>query len=147
MQQDERYRAQKEALSAHYAGGDVVGAVRTALKNLAGEAGLTPEDTAPFDDPTSGAGRRRGTGRPARSPGRPAGAGCGCGIGGPSRHLAWTYGCRVTGIDLTAPYCEAACLIAERLGLGGALTYLHGDALNLPFPKGRSTWSGPSTRP
>ena len=28
----------------------------------------------------------------------------GCGIGGPSRHLAEDYGCKVTGIDLTGDY-------------------------------------------
>src|SRR5579863_6590162 len=30
----------------------------------------------------------------------------GSGAGGPSRHLASTIGCRVTGIDLTDEYCQ-----------------------------------------
>ena len=35
----------------------------------------------------------------------------GCGIGGPSRVLAVVYGCRVTGIDLVAEYCQVAKLL------------------------------------
>jgi 2-polyprenyl-3-methyl-5-hydroxy-6-metoxy-1,4-benzoquinol methylase len=41
----------------------------------------------------------------------------GSGIGGPSRFLASTFGCRVTGIDLTREYCEVANALAERVGL------------------------------
>jgi len=138
MQRDEQHRDQKESLSNHYAGGDVVGAVRTILNSLAGGAGdLTPEDTAPFDE-FHIRGREATVELAARLNLQASQRvlDVGCGLGGPSRHLAWTYGCRVSGIDLTAPYCEASCLIAERLGLDGALTYLHGDALNLPFPEG-----------
>ena len=32
----------------------------------------------------------------------------GSGVGGPARFLAATYGCRVTGIDLSEPFVEAA---------------------------------------
>jgi 2-polyprenyl-3-methyl-5-hydroxy-6-metoxy-1,4-benzoquinol methylase len=32
----------------------------------------------------------------------------GSGLGGPARTLAETYGCRVTGIDLTQAFCDAA---------------------------------------
>jgi SAM-dependent methyltransferase len=138
MQRDEQHRDQKESLIKHYAGGDVVGAVRTTLNSLVAEArDLTPEDTAPFDEFHIRG--REATVELAARLNLQAGQrvlDVGCGLGGPSRHLAWTYGCRVSGIDLTAPYCEAAGLIAERLGLDGALTYLHGDALNLPFPDG-----------
>lgn len=57
----------------------------------------------------------------------------GCGIGGPSRFLAATRGCRVTGIDLTAEYCEVAAMLAARTGLADRVTYRQGDALKLPF--------------
>ena len=32
----------------------------------------------------------------------------GCGIGGPARYLAERFGCRVSGVDITEPFAEAA---------------------------------------
>lgn len=58
----------------------------------------------------------------------------GCGIGGPSRFIANEYGCRVTGIDITEAYCQAAQMLAERVGLSNLATYQQGDACDLPFP-------------
>ena len=58
----------------------------------------------------------------------------GSGIGGPSRCLAHEFGCRVTGIDLTEEYCRVATMLAERIGLSKLVSYIQGDALNLPFP-------------
>ena len=41
----------------------------------------------------------------------------GSGIGGPARYVARRFGCRVSGIDLTAEFCEVARHLASRLGL------------------------------
>ncbi len=57
----------------------------------------------------------------------------GCGIGGPARHLAAAFGCRVTGLDLTEEYCRVAAMLAARTGLSGLVDYRHGDALAMPF--------------
>jgi ubiquinone/menaquinone biosynthesis C-methylase UbiE len=57
----------------------------------------------------------------------------GSGLGGPSRFLAATYRCRVTGIDVTESYCRIASLLAERMGVEHLVDYRHGDALHLPF--------------
>jgi SAM-dependent methyltransferase len=57
----------------------------------------------------------------------------GCGLGGPARFLAATYGCHVTGIDLSQPFIEAARMLSERCGLADRATFLQGDALDLPF--------------
>lgn len=57
----------------------------------------------------------------------------GCGLGGPARFLAATYGCHVTGIDLSQPFIEAARTLTERCGLADRATFLPGDALDLPF--------------
>ena len=57
----------------------------------------------------------------------------GCGLGGPARFLAATYGCHVTGIDLSQPFIEAARMLTEHCGLAGRVTFLQGDALDLPF--------------
>jgi len=60
----------------------------------------------------------------------------GCGIGGPSRYLANTFGCRVTGLDLTPDYIRVAAMLAERTGLSDKVTYRQGDALAMPFADG-----------
>jgi SAM-dependent methyltransferase len=57
----------------------------------------------------------------------------GSGIGGPSRFIAGRYGCHVTGIDLTAEYCDTASALAGRIGLGERVQYRQADALELPF--------------
>jgi ubiquinone/menaquinone biosynthesis C-methylase UbiE len=57
----------------------------------------------------------------------------GCGMGGPARLLAATYGCRVTGIDVTEPYLETAELLTELTNLTELVSVQRGDALDLPF--------------
>lgn len=57
----------------------------------------------------------------------------GSGLGGPARWLAATYGCHVTGIDLTAAFCAAAEVLTTRLGLNDRVTFRHGSALDMPF--------------
>jgi SAM-dependent methyltransferase len=57
----------------------------------------------------------------------------GCGLGGPSRFLAATYGCHVTGIDLSQPFVDAAQMLTERAGLSDLVTFRQANALNLPF--------------
>jgi ubiquinone/menaquinone biosynthesis C-methylase UbiE len=58
----------------------------------------------------------------------------GSGLGGPSRYLASTYGCRVIGADLSPSFVAAAQLLAERAGLNALVSYEIGDLLALPFP-------------
>lgn len=57
----------------------------------------------------------------------------GCGIGGPARFLAVTFGCRVTGLDLSPGFIEAATYLTERCGLSDRVFFQTGDALHLPF--------------
>ena len=57
----------------------------------------------------------------------------GSGLGGPSRYLAATYECHVTGIDLSPSYVEAATFLAERAGLAEKVAYRRADALALPY--------------
>ena len=60
----------------------------------------------------------------------------GSGLGGPSRYLAATYGCHVSGVDLSASFVEAATYLAERTGLSGLVDYACGDALSLQHGDG-----------
>ena len=57
----------------------------------------------------------------------------GSGLGGPARYFARRFGCRVSGIDLTAEFCEVARHLTSRLGLGGRISFEQGDALSMPF--------------
>lgn len=57
----------------------------------------------------------------------------GCGIGGPARYLAATFGCRVTGIDLTEEFVAAGRMLTERCGLTDRVAISQANALDLPF--------------
>ncbi len=57
----------------------------------------------------------------------------GSGLGGPARALAETYGCHVTGIDLTAAFCAAATALSGWVGLSDRVDFVEGDATALPF--------------
>src|SRR6202022_3289037 len=61
----------------------------------------------------------------------------GSGVGGPARFLAATYGCRVTGVDLSEPFVDAARYLTERTGLGGGGAFRPATARELPFDAGR----------
>jgi ubiquinone/menaquinone biosynthesis C-methylase UbiE len=61
----------------------------------------------------------------------------GSGIGGPARFLAATYGCSVTGVDLSEPFVSAARYLAERTGQSGQVSFQTASALDLPFDAGR----------
>ncbi|WP_175959053.1 class I SAM-dependent methyltransferase [Burkholderia pyrrocinia] len=61
----------------------------------------------------------------------------GSGIGGPARVLAATRGCRVTGIDLSEPFVDAARYLAQRTGQSGQVSFRTASALDLPFDDGR----------
>ena len=54
-------------------------------------------------------------------------------LGGPARHLAAEFGCRVTGIDATPVMVEEAARRTAAAGLDGRVTFRLGNALDLPF--------------
>ena len=57
----------------------------------------------------------------------------GSGLGGPARYMAKRFGCRVSGIDLTAEFCDVARHLSALLGLEERVSISHGDALAMPF--------------
>lgn len=57
----------------------------------------------------------------------------GSGIGGPARLLASEKGVKITGIDLTAEFCDVAAMLTEKTGLSGLVGFQQGSALELPF--------------
>ena len=57
----------------------------------------------------------------------------GSGLGGPARYFARRFGCRVSGIDLTAEFCDVARHLTSLLALQERVSIEQGDALALPF--------------
>lgn len=54
-------------------------------------------------------------------------------LGGPGRHLAAMYGCRVIGVDATAAMVAEAQRRTEKAGLADQVSFRLGNALDLPF--------------
>jgi ubiquinone/menaquinone biosynthesis C-methylase UbiE len=123
------------AVETHYTRYDlgemILAALRTAGKDL---DHLTPDDLAPVDEFHGG--QRPATIRLAELVGFTGAErvlDVGSGLGGPSRFLAWRYGCRVSGVDLTADFVRVAEMLTRLTGLVAKVDYRQGDALNLPF--------------
>jgi SAM-dependent methyltransferase len=57
----------------------------------------------------------------------------GCGIGGPARYLARRFGCRVSGVDITQPFVEAANKLTALLKMERQVEIELGDGQRLPY--------------
>jgi SAM-dependent methyltransferase len=60
----------------------------------------------------------------------------GTGIGGTARLLAAETGCHVTGVDVTAEYCETADWLNTATGLSSRIDVRRADVTELPFADG-----------
>jgi SAM-dependent methyltransferase len=123
-------------VSRHYGRGGLLERLLQALAQAATDIDhLTIDDLAPVDEFHSR--RRLATEELARLL-APAGSDyvidIGSGIGGPSRYLAATYGCRVSGVDLTPEFVATAEDLTRRVGLADRVDFRVGSALELPFP-------------
>ena len=122
-------------VARHYQASDLAARVLEALRAAGKDIGrLTPDDLAPVDEFHVG--------------GRAATIHAleklhlhkdqhvldvGCGIGGAARYVAHTFGCRVTGIDLTPDFIAAARDLTARTGLADRIRYETASALAMPF--------------
>jgi len=57
----------------------------------------------------------------------------GAGLGGPARTLVQHFGVQVTGLDLTEEFCRVATMLSELCGMQHHVSFLHGNALDMPF--------------
>ncbi len=71
----------------------------------------------------------------------------GCGLGGPARLLAATFGCRVTGIDLSRGRAKEARTLTELVSLSHLVSIQAGDMMRARVPRraydvvwGQSAW-------
>lgn len=126
-------------VESHWAQGDVYALIVSALQRVGKSLDtLTVEDLAPVD-------HFHARGFPATidlADRLPVKAGdhvldIGCGLGGPARYFATRFGCRVSGVDLTGPFIDAANRLTALLGMTGQVTTERGDALDLPFADAR----------
>ena len=124
------------SITLHYAHGDLERAILEALAAMGkNPERLTTEDLAPVDEFHIGG--RRATVDFMEKLGLKADMrvlDIGSGLGGPARFVAQTYGCQVTGIDLTPEYVDVANALARRVGLDKKVTYVCGSAIGMPFP-------------
>ena len=127
--------ADRNSISDHWATGDVFSRIVDAMK----AAGIDPETVtveqlAPVD-------HFHARGFPATielADTLPIRAGqrlvdIGCGIGGPARYMAQRFGCRVDGVDITAPFVDAGNKLTALVGMQDAVTIEHGDGQELPY--------------
>jgi ubiquinone/menaquinone biosynthesis C-methylase UbiE len=125
-----------ENIAQHYGKEGLLDRILAALREAGKDLDkLTIDDLAPVDEFHSR--RRRGTEELARMLAPTASdhvLDIGSGIGGPSRYLAATFGCRVSGVDLTPEFVATAIALTRRVGLAGRVDFRQGSALALPFP-------------
>jgi MPBQ/MSBQ methyltransferase len=125
----------RNPVETHYTRDDLGEVILAALKAAGKDLDhLTPDDLAPVDEFHGG--QRPATMRLAELvgfTGTERVLDVGSGLGGPSRYLAWHYGCHVRGVDLTAEFVRVAEMLTRLTGLGDKVDYRHGNALDLPF--------------
>jgi MPBQ/MSBQ methyltransferase len=123
-------------VARHYGKGGLLGRMLAAL-TAAGKRmdRLTIDDLAPIDEFHS---RRRTATAELAALLAPVATDrivdIGSGVGGPSRYLAATYGCRVSGVDLTPEFVDTATALTRLVGLSDQVDFRQGSALDLPFP-------------
>src|SRR5688572_9706172 len=128
--------ADAKAISDHWGQGDVYARIVSALEKMGKRMdALTIEDLAPGD-------HFHARGFPATvelADRLPVKAGdhlldIGCGLGGPARYMAKRFDCRVSGIDITPPFVEAANKLSALLKMERRVDIRLGDGQKLPYP-------------
>lgn len=124
------------AIADHWGSGDVYGLIVSALDKMSKPLeGITIEDLAPVD-------HFHARGLPATvelADRLPIKAGqhildIGCGLGGPARYIAKRFQCKVSGLDITEPFVEAANKLTALLRMEPTVKIELGDGQLLPYP-------------
>jgi SAM-dependent methyltransferase len=123
----------------HYRATGLTERLKAALASFGPESQrLTPQQLASLDQfHTRGLAATAELAKLARIAADTAVLDIGSGVGGPARFLAASMGCRVTGVDLSDPFVEAARYLTERTGQGAQVSFEIASALALPFADGR----------
>ena len=127
-----------QAISEHWASGDVYGRIVAALQKMSKPLeGLTLEDLAPVDH-FHARGFAATVELADRLPIKPGQhiLDIGCGLGGPARYMAQRFQCNVSGLDITAPFVEAGNKLTALLKMERQVKIELGDGQHLPYPDG-----------
>lgn len=126
-------------VSGHYTTGSVIGAILGALEAAGHDTDkLDPEVLGPLEEfHVLGRVATQALAEVAAVTAEDEVVDVGCGIGGAARYLHRTYGCPVTGIDLTDEFCVAARELNARTGLAEGIDIHQGDATAMEFPDAR----------
>jgi len=112
-----------QQITAHYSGSELLSSIEAGLTAMGKTAATaTMEDLAPVDEFHIGG--RAATTKLCEQLGVLAESkvvDIGCGIGGTARFISSTFGCQVTGIDLTSEYIDVARTLSAWTGLGEQL--------------------------
>jgi SAM-dependent methyltransferase len=125
----------KDMLQHYAATGGLLERITAGLRAAGKDLGkLTHEDLAPADEfHSAGRSATRALAELARIPRGSRVLDVGSGLGGPARYLAATFGCDVTGVDLTPEFCAVANELSRLSGLADRTRFQAGNALELPF--------------
>lgn len=125
----------EKAIADHWGRGDVYALIVSALGKMSKPLdAVTLEDLAPVDHFHA-----RGLAATVELADRlPIKAGqhivdIGCGLGGPARYMAKRFQCKVSGVDITQPFVEAANRLTALLRMEHQVTIQHGDGQRLPY--------------
>ena len=126
------------AIAEHWGKGDVYGLILAALRKAGKDPdALTLEDLAPIDHYHA-----RGFPATVELADRLT-ITCddhildiGCGLGGPARYFAARFRCKVSGIDITPAFVDAARKLTALVGMVSQVTFEQGDGQRLPYQAG-----------
>jgi ubiquinone/menaquinone biosynthesis C-methylase UbiE len=125
----------KNLVESHYTHGELLNTIRNGISKLGKTtADVTIDDLGPVDEFHIGG--RVATGHFLDQLDIDANhhiLDAGCGLGGASRFAAYTYGCRVTGIDLTQEYVQTGNELSRWLKLDDRITLEVSNATAPPF--------------
>lgn len=125
----------EKAVSQHYLHGNLLIAIENSLSKLGKSTdNVSIDDLAPVDEFHIGG--RMATENLLQQMDLPATShilDIGCGLGGASRFVAFKYGSRVTGIDLTPEYIETGNMLNTWVHMDDQITLKQGNALSMPF--------------
>lgn len=128
----------KNTIAGHWGRGDIYDRIVTALREAGKDLdALTIDDLAPVDHYHA-----RGFQATVELADKlPVAAvdhllDIGCGVGGPARYFADRFDCRVTGLDITESFLDAAARLTDLVGLADRVDFRLGDGVHLPFDDG-----------